>query len=169
MPSLLLLSTGVAVLVRRLSKPQDMSQQVFGQPRVLMITAAVLALISFVPGMPNLVFLVLASAGCCTGSSAPPPVAPSTLVGLGWDDVGCADAMGLGVGFRLIAMVDARQGGELMARIKGVRKKLTQDLGFPIPPAHIRDNLKLQPSSYRLLVHGVPMAESPVYPDATWR
>nr|WP_281169374.1 flagellar biosynthesis protein FlhA [Solimonas flava] len=176
----LLLSTAVAVLVTRMSKSQDMSQQVvgqvFGQPRVLAIAALVLALIGFVPGMPNLVFLLLA-AGCgglayllakrqrSAAAAPPPPAAPSAPAELGWDDVGRTDAIGLEVGYRLIPMVDARQGGELMARIKGVRKKLTQDIGFLIPPVHIRDNLELQPSSYRLLVHGVPVAESQVYPD----
>jgi flagellar biosynthesis protein FlhA len=175
----LLLSTGVAVLVTRMSKSQDMSQQVvgqlFGQPRVLAIAAAVLALIGFVPGMPNFVFLLLA--GGCGGiayllakkqraaAAAPPPPAPSAPAELGWDDIGRTDAIGLEVGYRLIPMVDVRQGGELMARIKGVRKKLTQELGFLIPPVHIRDNLELQPASYRLLVHGVPVAESQVYPD----
>lgn len=176
----LLLSTGVAVLVTRMSKSQDMSQQVvgqvFGQPRVLALAAGVLALIGFVPGMPNFVFLLLA-AGCGTiaymlakkqraVATAPPPVAePTPPAELGWDDIGRTDAIGLEVGYRLIPMVDARQGGELMARIKGVRKKITQDLGFLIPPVHIRDNLELQPSSYRLLVHGVPVAEAQVYPD----
>ncbi|HET8880796.1 MAG TPA: flagellar biosynthesis protein FlhA [Solimonas sp.] len=176
----LLLSTGVAVLVTRMSKSQDMSQQVvgqvFGQPRVLAIAATVLALIGFVPGMPNLVFLLLAAA-CgaiawllakkqrAVASAPPPPAAPSAPAELGWDDIGRTDAIGLEVGYRLIPMVDARQGGELMARIKGVRRKITQDLGFLIPPVHIRDNLELQPSSYRLLVHGVPVAESQVYPD----
>ncbi|NKF21704.1 flagellar biosynthesis protein FlhA [Solimonas marina] len=177
----LLLSTGVAVLVTRMSKSQDMSQQVvgqvFGQPRVLAIAATVLALIGFVPGMPNLVFLLLAAT--CGGiawllakkqraaAAAPPPAAqaPSAPTELGWDDIGRTDAIGLEVGYRLIPMVDTRQGGELMARIKGVRKKLTQDIGFLIPPVHIRDNLELQPSTYRLLVHGVPVAEAQVYPD----
>src|SRR3546814_10375126 len=97
--------------------------------------------------------------------SPPPPAAPTAPAELGWDDIGRTDAIGLEVGYRLIPMVDARQGGELMARIKGVRKKITQDLGFLIPPVHIRDNLELQPSSYRLLVHGVPVAAAQVYPE----
>src|SRR3546814_13870308 len=86
--------------------------------------------------------------------SPPPPAAPTAPAELGWDDIGRTDAIGLEVGYRLIPMVDARQGGELMARIKGVRKKITQDLGFLIPPVHIRDNLELQPSSDRLLEIG---------------
>src|SRR3546814_16213723 len=88
--------------------------------------------------------------------SPPPPAAPTAPAELGWDDIGRTDAIGLEVGYRLIPMVDARPGGELMARIKGVRKKITQDLGFLIPQVHIRDNLDLQPQSYRMLVHGVP-------------
>lgn len=177
----LLLSTGVAILVTRMSRSQDMSKQVvgqlFGEPKVLAIAAGVLGLIGVIPGMPNVMFLLLAAV--CGGvayllakrqkqaAEAPAPAAsaPSAPAELGWDDVGSTDAIGLEVGYRLIPMVDARQGGELMARIKGVRKKLTQELGFLIPAVHIRDNLELQPSTYRLLVHGVPVAEAQVYPD----
>ncbi len=176
----LLLSTGVAILVTRMSRAQDMSKQMvgqlFGQPKVLAIAAGVLGLIGVVPGMPNLMFLLLAAV--CGGIAwllarkqkqiteiPAPAAAPSAPAELSWDDVGATDAIGLEVGYRLIPMVDARQGGELMARIKGVRKKLTQDIGFLIPPVHIRDNLELQPSTYRLLVHGVPVAEAQVYPD----
>ncbi|SEP80193.1 flagellar biosynthesis protein FlhA [Solimonas aquatica] len=177
----LLLSTAVAVLVTRMSRAQDMSQmlagQVFGQPRVLAIAAGVLGLVGLVPGMPNMVFLLLAAVA---GGSAymlskrrreaanrpeTKPAAPATPSELSWDDVGHSDVVALEVGYRLIPMVDARQGGELMSRIKGVRKKLTLELGFLVPAVHIRDNLELQPASYRILVHGVPVAEASVYPD----
>jgi flagellar biosynthesis protein FlhA len=177
----LLLSTSVAVLVTRMSRQADMSKQVagqlFNQPRVLAVTGGVLGLVGMIPGMPNFAFLLLAAA--CGGgawlmarrakaaaekpaSEAEAPAAPAEL---SWEDVGSADALGLEVGYRLIPMVDARQGGELMSRIKGVRRKLTQDLGFLIPAVHIRDNLQLQPGAYRLLVHGVPVAEGQVHPD----
>jgi flagellar biosynthesis protein FlhA len=177
----LLLSTSVAVLVTRMSRQADMSKQVasqlFNQPRVLAVTAGVLTVVGLIPGMPNFAFLLLGAA--CGGTAwliakrakaaaeAPPPeaAAPTTPAELSWEDVGSADALGLEVGYRLIPMVDARQGGELMARIKGVRRKLTQDLGFLVPPVHIRDNLQLQPGAYRLLVHGVPVAEGTVHPD----
>ncbi len=179
----LLLSTSVAVLVTRMSRQADMSKQVagqlFGEPRVLAVTAGVLGLIGVVPGMPNLTFLLLAAvcggaawmlarrARAAAAALANPdaPAQPAAPTELSWEDVGNADVLGLEVGYRLIPMVDARQGGELMARIKGVRKKLTQELGFLIAPVHIRDNLQLQPGAYRVLVHGVPVAEGTVYPD----
>ncbi|EIT69950.1 flagellar biosynthesis protein FlhA [Hydrocarboniphaga effusa AP103] len=179
----LLLSTAVAVLVTRMSKAQDMGQQlaaqIFGQAKALGIAAAVLALLGIIPGMPNLVFLSLA-AGCGylafrlsrrkqqatearkTQEALP---APSKLPELSWEDVAPEDALGLEVGYRLIPLVDAKQGGELMARIKGVRKKLTQDLGFLIPPVHIRDNLELSPNAYRVTLNGVPLASGSVHAD----
>jgi flagellar biosynthesis protein FlhA len=96
--------------------------------------------------------------------AAPPPAAAPPAE-LGWDDVRGEDPLGLEVGYRLIPLVDAKQGGELMARIKGVRKKLTQELGFLVAPVHIRDNLELQPGGYRLLLAGVPVAQGQIYPD----
>lgn len=183
LPSLLL-STSVAILVTRMSRSTDMSQQmmtqIFGQPRVLMIAAALLGFIGLIPGMPNLVFLMLAAvcgglawmlmqkqaqqalqAGVTETAEAKPAVPQE----LSWEDVAPEDALGLEVGYRLIPLVDARQGGELMSRIKGVRKKLTQELGFLVPPVHIRDNLELQPGAYRITLHGVPLASGQVYPD----
>ncbi len=176
----LLLSTAVAILVTRISRAQDMSKQllaqVFGQPRVLSVTAAVLGLIGIIPGMPNMVFLGLAAV--CGGiawlrgkraeeaaakPAAPAPAAPAQE--LSWDDVTPQDALGLELGYRLIPLVDVRQGGELMARIKGVRKKLTQELGFLVQPVHIRDNLELPPNTYRVLLHGVALASAQIYPD----
>ncbi|HEY1075799.1 MAG TPA: flagellar biosynthesis protein FlhA, partial [Fontimonas sp.] len=177
----LLLSTAVAVLVTRMSRSTDMARQVAGQlfaePRVLAVTAGVLGLVGIIPGMPNLVFLLLGSVlgGIAwlrarrkreaeSAAAVPEPVAtpPSEL---SWEDVPSDDALGLEVGYRLIPMVDTRQGGELMARIKGARRKLTQEIGFLIPPVHVRDNLDLAPGAYRLLVHGVPVAEGSVQVD----
>jgi len=98
--------------------------------------------------------------------SAPalPPGVPETPE-LGWDDVQPVDVIGLEVGYRLIPMVDKNQGGELLGRIKGVRKKLSQEMGFLIPSVHIRDNLDLNPTGYRISLMGVTMAEADVYPD----
>jgi len=84
---------------------------------------------------------------------------------LTWDDVSQVDTVGLEVGYKLIPLVDKNQGGQLMSRIKGVRKKLTQELGFLIPPVHIRDNLELPPSKYRISLMGVTVAEDEVYVD----
>ncbi len=182
----LLLSTSVAIIVTRMSRSQDMGtevvSQVFGDPRVLGMAATLLGLIGLVPGMPNMAFLLLAS---LAGGAAwwqysrrraaeqaeevatrkeieQKPEAPKEL---GWDDVSQVDPVGLEVGYRLVPLVDSRQGGELMGRVKGVRKKLSQQLGFLIPPVHIRDNLELPPTKYRVTIFGVPTAESEIHPD----
>jgi len=182
LPSLLL-STSVAILVTRMSRSQDMGQQlmtqVFGQPRVLLITGGLMVMVGLIPGMPNLAFLALGLASGGIGwlllqreaqhkakasTEAKDAVAPKPQE-LSWDDIAPEDALGLEVGYRLIPLVDQRTGGELMSRIKGVRKKLTQELGFLIPPVHVRDNLELQPGAYRITLHGVPLATGQVYPD----
>ena len=180
----LLLSVAVAILVTRVSRPHDMSQQimtqVLGQPRALAVTAGILALLGVIPGMPNFVFLAMAGA-CATIAyvmskrrasekaaavkpAKAPPVPPEQRE-LTWDDVEVVDAVGLEVGYRLIPLVDRAQGGELMGRIKGVRKKLSEDLGFLVQPVHIRDNLELGPNSYRITILGAPVGESEVFPD----
>jgi flagellar biosynthesis protein FlhA len=181
----LLLSVAVAILVTRVSRPHDMSQQIMGQvlghPRALGVTAGILTLLGIIPGMPNLVFLGMAGA-CGTGAyllrvrrageraaaaAAPlkPAAVPAEQRELSWDDVEQVDAVGLEVGYRLIPLVDRAQGGELMGRIKGVRKKLSEELGFLVQPVHIRDNLELGPNSYRITILGAPVGESEVFPD----
>jgi flagellar biosynthesis protein FlhA len=180
----LLLSVAVAILVTRVSRPHDMSQQivaqVLGQPRALAVTAGILTLLGIIPGMPNFVFLIMAAA-CATGAyllskrrtadkaavAAQPAAAavPSEQRELSWDDVEAVDLIGLEVGYRLIPLVDRAQGGELMGRIKGVRKKLSEELGFLVQPVHIRDNLELGPNSYRITILGAPVGESEVFPD----
>ena len=174
----LLLSTAVAIIVTRMSRSQDMGEQImgqlFGQPRTLYVTAGVLAMLGVVPGMPNLAFLTLA--GTCAGAAymqskrsgeeeqevLPEPEPVKEVRELSWDDVSPVDMIGLEVGYRLIPLVDRNSGGELMGRIKGVRKKLSQQLGFLIPPVHIRDNLELAPNTYRISVNGVPVGEGEV-------
>ena len=180
----LLLSVAVAILVTRVSRSHDMSQQimsqVLGQPRALGVTSGILGLLGIIPGMPNLVFLGMA-AGCAVGAyflskrrtaekavAAKPAVAPVTPLEqreLSWDDVEAVDLIGLEVGYRLIPLVDRNQGGELMGRIKGVRKKLSEELGFLVQAVHIRDNLELGPNSYRITLLGAPVGESEVFPD----
>jgi flagellar biosynthesis protein FlhA len=189
LPSLML-STAAAILVTRVSTAQDMSQQIIGQmfdsPRVLYITAAVIGAVGMVPGMPNVAFLTLATgaaalahtigkrkrleaaAVAATGIGAAPAeeaaAAPEQL-DVSWDDVTPVDPLGLEVGYRLIPLVDRNQGGQLMTRIKGVRKKVSQDLGFLIPAVHIRDNLNLTPNGYRITLHGVTIGQSEVFPE----
>ena len=182
----LLVSSAVALLVTRASRAQDMggalNGQVFGQHRALTIAASILLVVGLVPGMPNLAFLSLAAivgyaawalrkreaqtqSDAARSEAALPAPEQAANAELGWDDLRPVDPLGLEVGYRLIPLVDKAQGGELMARIKAVRRKLTQDVGFLIPPVHIRDNLELAPTAYRLLVQGVPVATAEVHPD----
>ncbi|MCW8918226.1 MAG: flagellar biosynthesis protein FlhA [Gammaproteobacteria bacterium] len=184
----LVLSTAAGIIVTRVSSSENMGEQIIGQlfdnPRVLGVTAGVLGLLGMIPGMPNFPFLLLAA---LTGGGAywkirqqqreqvdsaqaaqqQHEVAPPTqeMKELSWDDVPMVDPIGLEVGYRLIPMVDKAQGGELMGRIKGVRRKLSQELGFLIPPVHIRDNLDLNPSAYRITLMGVTVGEAEISPD----
>ena len=178
----LLLSTAVAIIVTRVSGKQDMSgelgRQLFGQPRALAVAAGLLGAVGLVPGMPNLAFLAMASL-CGAGAyllktrraqaepapEPPPPPPPPEARELTWDDVQPVDLLGLEVGYRLVPLVDRNQNGDLLARIRGVRRKLSQDLGFLVPAVHIRDNLDLAPNAYRITLGGVPVGESVVYPD----
>jgi len=99
------------------------------------------------------------------GKAAADKAVPAEMKDLSWDDVAPVDMLGLEVGYRLIPLVDKTQGGELLARIKGVRRKLSQDLGFLVPSVHIRDNLDLMPNAYRVTLMGVSLAEAEVHPD----
>ncbi|ANO51059.1 flagellar biosynthesis protein FlhA [Woeseia oceani] len=180
----LLLSTAVAIIVTRMSKSQDMGTQMFTQlfadHRTLIVTATVLTVLGLIPGMPNFAFLSLAAA-CGWGAwrmakqrqqATRPQAEPAeqggrlaSLPDLSWQDVSSVDMVGLDVGYRLIPLVDRARDGALVSRIKGVRKKLTEDLGFLIPPVHIRDNLDLGPSFYRISLMGVPIGEAEVHID----
>jgi len=181
----LLLSVAVAIIVTRMSRSSDMSQQVakqmLGQPKALAVSAGILGLMGLIPGMPNLAFLAMAAlsgggalllkrkadeaARAPAPEAATPAAVPPEQRELSWDDVEAVDAIGLEVGYRLIPLVDKTQGGELMGRIKGVRKKLSEELGFLVPAVHIRDNLDLGPNSYRITIQGVPVGEAEVFPD----
>ncbi|CAD5108351.1 flagellar biosynthesis protein FlhA [Zestomonas carbonaria] len=186
----LLLSTAAAIMVTRVSTSEDMGQQVnrqmFASPKALAVSAAILIAMGLVPGMPHLSFIGL---GAIAGGAAYwiayrqkqvkqqaeqevqrqqellPAQKAQEVKELGWDDVTPVDMVGLEVGYRLIPLVDRNQGGQLLARIKGVRKKLSQELGFLMPSVHIRDNLDLLPNAYRLTLMGVSVAEAEVYPD----
>ena len=121
------------------------------------------------PAVPGSVSPERALAPVAGGAAAAAPregvVEPAPEVEISWDDVQPVDVVGLEVGYRLIPMVDKSQGGELLGRIKGVRKKLSQEVGFLIPPVHIRDNLDLLPNAYRISLMGVALGEAEVHPD----
>jgi flagellar biosynthesis protein FlhA len=187
LPSLML-STAAAIMVTRVNESGDMGSQIvrqmFGSSKALYVAAGVMTIMGVVPGMPHFSFLSLAA--CLGGlayfleynkkkkskqgqkssskASSDNPM-PAEVKDLSWDDVAPVDMLGLEVGYRLIPLVDKTQGGELLARIKGVRRKLSQDLGFLVPSVHIRDNLDLMPNAYRVTLMGVSLAEAEVHPD----
>lgn len=178
----MLLSTATAIIVTRISGEQDMSAEVSKQltdnPKVLYVAAGIIGTMGMVPGMPNLVFLSIATLLAVAGylrsqegltpdviESKPETETQPRSTELSWEDVSSLDQIGLEVGYRLIPLVDASQGGDLLSRIKGVRKKLSQELGFLVDSVHIRDNLDLGPNNYRISIHGVNMGEGEVIPD----
>ncbi len=186
----LLLSTAAAIMVTRQNSAQDMGKQIisqlFASPKALIVAAAILAIMGSVPGMPHVAFLSLASIAAGSAwwiiknkakadalaseeerQSRPASDAETAAEHkeLDWADVMPVDMIGLEVGYRLIPMVDKLQGGQLLNRIKGVRKKLSQDLGFLVPSVHIRDNLDLMPGAYRITLMGVIVGEAEIYPD----
>ena len=183
LPSLLL-SIGTAIVVTRQNESHNMGDQVktqLGNEKSLYIASGILIIMGLVPGMPHIAFLSLgallgylayftqqqkAKAEAEKAEQEANGGAPGTGVAnkqeqkeLGWDDVQQVDVIGLEVGYRLIPLVDQSQGGELLNRIKGVRKKLSQELGFLVPPVHIRDNLELDPNAYRITMMGVSSGE----------
>ena len=190
LPSLLL-STAAAIMVTRASGSEEMGKQInrqmFASPKALAVAAGLMIVMGLVPGMPHFSFisLGLVAAGAAyllwkkqsmvkvnalqevqrQQDLLPSPTRAQDSKELGWDDVTPIDMIGLEVGYRLIPLVDRNQGGQLLARIKGVRKKLSQELGFLMPTVHIRDNLDLAPSAYRLTLMGVTLAEAEIYPD----
>lgn len=188
----LLLSTAAAIMVTRQNASHDMGRQVVGQlfasPKSLAVTATILGIMGIVPGMPHFAFLSLAIAAGVGAwyihkhqqklvqdemqraeesqkTDMDAVDAEEEQKELDWDDVMPVDMVGLEVGYRLIPMVDKMQGGQLLSRIKGVRKKLSQDLGFLVPSVHIRDNLDLLPGAYRITLMGVVVGEAEIYPD----
>jgi len=186
----LILSSAAGIIVTRTSDVEDsmgeqVSNQLLANPRVVLITAGILIFVGLIPGMPNIPFLLFGAAlggfgywqlqkmrapveeeaegiaGAVESAETEEPA----LKELTWDDVPMVDSIGLEVGYRLIPMVDQAQGGELMGRIKGVRKKISQELGFLVPAVHIRDDLDLTPNNYRISLMGVTLGEAEIFPD----
>lgn len=178
----LVISTAAGVTVSRVNTEQDVGQQMISQlftnPQVMVLAACVMGLLGLIPGMPNFVFLLftvlLGSLAWWLyrradnklaeeATSAPPPATTETPEA-SWDDVQLVDTLGLEVGHRLIPLVDHRQNGELLGRIKSVRKKFAQEVGFLPPVVHIRDNLELGANSYLLTLKGVEVGHAEAYP-----
>ncbi len=180
----LVISTAAGVIVTRVSTDQDVGEQMvtqlFNNPRVLMLSGGVIGLLGLVPGMPNFVFLLftaalLGLAWWLRGRETKPKKAPETsslvktqetpaTVEASWTDVQLEDSLGLEVGYRLIPMVDHLQNGELLGRIRSIRKKVAQEVGFLPPVVHIRDNMELPPARYRILMKGVEIGSGDAYP-----
>ena len=185
----LIISIAAGMVVSRVASDKDVGSQVVGQlfakPEVLYITGGIIGGMGLIPGMPNLVFLLLGStlfggayllekrrknmppeelqragggagpAGSPGGGGAAAATTPAEQEEATCQDVMPVDTLGLEVGYRLIPLVDKTQNGELLKRIKGIRKKFAQEVGFLAPPVHIRDNLELKPSAYRITLKGV--------------
>ncbi len=175
----LIISTAAGLVVSRVTTDEDLGEQVlsqlFNQPQILVITACIMGIMGLIPGMPNFVFLLIAS---ILGGVAyfkkrsmaiqeiKPVVAEAPIVertDASWDDVAPVDTLGLEVGYRLIPMVDKAQEGDLLKRINGIRRKFAQEIGFLPPVVHIRDNLELRPSAYRITLKGSVMGQGESY------
>ena len=183
----LLLSIAAAIIVTRQNKEENLGDQVTSQmianPKALAVVAGIMTVMGLVPGMPHFAFLSFGIViGICAWglmkkqatqlaeqasipSGADISVSANEQKELDWDDVKPVDTISLEVGYRLIPMVDKSQGGELLNRIKGVRKKLSQELGFLIPAVHIRDNLELPPNCYSINIMGVSNGEIEIFHD----
>ena len=178
----LVISTAAGVTVSRVNTEQDVGQQMISQlfvnPQVMVLAALVMGLLGLVPGMPNLVFLIFT--GLLAGLAwmltrqkeqrlveqeldtepLPPPETPEAS----WEDVQLVDTLGLEVGHRLIPLVDQRQDGELLGRIKSVRKKFAQEVGFLPAVVHIRDNLELGANTYVITLKGAEIGRAEAFP-----
>ena len=175
----LVISTAAGIVVSRVSSEEDLNQQLmgqmFGRPQALFLTSGILSILGLIPGMPHVAFLLMGgllggagywltqrdlrvAAAQAEAEATPPPVIEEHQE-VGWHDVSAVDRLGLEVGYRLVPLVDKNQDGELLRRIRGIRKKIAQDLGYLVPAVHIRDNLQLKPNAYRVTLKGVTVAE----------
>ncbi len=178
----LVISIAAGIVISNVSTGQDVGRQLIGQlfthPRVLAIAAGIIGFIGLVPGMPHLAFLGAAAVlggvlwwqrrrAQLAAAAAPEaaPAAPAEPEEVTWEQIEPVDTLALDVGYRLIPLVDRQQGGELLGRIRGVRKKFAQDMGFLVSAVHIRDNLELRPGGYRIALKGVDVGSGEIFPD----
>lgn len=182
----LVISTAAGVIVSRVTTDEDVGRQLTGQlfsnPQVLFLTAAIIGLMGMIPGMPNVAFLLIAGGlvwlgrrlllrgpqkaaeqAAAAAQAAAVPAAEAAEAT--WDDVALVDPLGMEVGYRLIPLVDQSQNGELLGRIKSIRKKIAQELGFLVPVVHIRDNLEIQPNTYIISLKGVEIGRGEAFPN----
>lgn len=181
----LVISTAAGVIVSRVATNEDIGTQLTGQlftnPRVLMITGTIIVMMGLIPGMPHFAFLLLGGgaiqlgrtlkknaeakkASAVIADAVPAALAPVENAEATWDDVALIDTLGLEVGYRIIPLVDKNTDGELLKRIKSIRKKFAQEIGFLPPVIHIRDNLELRPNAYRIALKGVEVGTGEAYP-----
>jgi flagellar biosynthesis protein FlhA len=178
----LIISVAAGMVVTRVGEPDtDVSQQfvaqLFSNPRALSVAGGIIGILGLVPGMPHLVFILLAAVLFGAAHylrresavavevpvvAAAPPI--QAEVEASWADVAPVDVLGLEVGYRLIPLVDKAQDGELLRRIRGIRKRFAQEIGFLPPSVHIRDNLELRPTAYRILLKGVEIGTGEAQP-----
>jgi len=181
----LVISTAAGVIVSRVATDEDIGTQLTGQlftnPRVLIITGSILVMMGLIPNMPHFAFLILGGGLIQLGRTmkkraeasrnkpalvdvAPAAMTPAENAEASWEDVTMIDTLGLEVGYRLIPLVDKNSDGELLKRIKSIRKKFAQEIGFLPPVIHIRDNLELRPNGYSIALKGVEVGSGEAYP-----
>ncbi len=181
----LIISTAAGVIVSRVATDEDIGTQLTGQlfqnPRLLMITGVIIGIMGLIPGMPHFAFILLGGGliyaartmnkraeakkkSSAVTDVAPVAVTPAENAEASWEDVALIDPLGLEVGYRLIPLVDKNTDGELLKRIKGIRKKFAQEIGFLPPVIHIRDNLELRPNGYRIALKGVEVGVGEAFP-----
>ncbi|WP_432727094.1 flagellar biosynthesis protein FlhA [Variovorax sp. W6] len=184
----LVISTAAGVIVSRVTTDEDVGSQLTGQlfsnPQVLFLTAGIVGLLGMIPGMPNLAFLLIAGGLVWLGrglllrqpkQQAAQEAAAAQAANLAassaetaeatWDDVAMVDPLGMQVGYRLIPLVDQSQQGELLGRIKSIRKKIAQEVGFLVPVVHIRDNLEIKPNTYVITLKDVEIGRGEAFPN----
>lgn len=180
----LIISTAAGLIVSRVASEYNIGQQLvkqlFNQPPVIILAAVIIATMGMIPGMPHFAFLFLAAVmgGLAyylikKSAKAEEVIVPVDLTAMpvvepteaSWEDVSQVDVLGLEVGYRMISLVDKQQDGDLLRRIKGIRKKFTQDVGFLPPPVHIRDNLELRPNAYRITLKGAEIGNGEAFPN----
>lgn len=181
----LVISTAAGVIVSRVATDEDVGRQLTGQlfsnPQVLFLTAGIVGLMGMIPGMPNVAFLLVAgglawlgrgllkrkpqqaAAQAAAAQASLPPTAETAEAS--WDDIALVDPLGMEVGYRLIPLVDQSQQGELLGRIKSIRKKIAQEIGFLVPVVHIRDNLEIKPNTYVISLKGVEIGRGEAFPN----